>query len=761
MDFSTVKSLQIPEGNVVSIADKDGNTLWANVNKYAYGIRWDSDVPASEATTKCERIGNLELHKTLPIQSKFACCVHQEGDIKYWLNPDDSRFKKLSRTDITTDVISCTNFININKPDTEVFSTYNIGTIDNCRTPSGHIDFTISFDESKMDEDDLTYLDTLEQINIATGTYKYLYMWMKLVYSVSSSNNGKISSAGDDKTIIVRVEHVDTDKKLLYVSFVDTSDEDKEAFLAAWLSDGTSTQGLGNITPSPSPSKYFDIEFGASLNGYDGEVGVYTPKFYIWSKDNEGAGNEVWMSEHKCVDYAREVKPHIIGIGKCPLFIQGFSSSEAKKWGYLGQRSTPEALDVITYSSNFAAGDGKDSNGNDIGKESLGIDNFRANYCKGYSKVLTMDHPRAWVGGTKGSILYYQIWSAIVWCYIVEYADFDIRKDYNVELTSDGYHQGGLGKGASGIEYLEDYLLDDFAPFVTNDFTLQLGNNSGVVEKKAPTYRLDTISVDDWSFSYEVNSSNTYTINRSNKLSITITKIVNLNMASADPGRVSGVQKYTITGITGTDQNIVFIGREGQEQLTITSDGTYDIDWGHNDAVRKINFTALQDSCNITITMAAADATYYNKSVPSIKVPHYRGFNNFWYGDAPIIIENLLTKRDYSNYSSIFYYTDKLRNFSSVLEDKEHVISKKLDSGGIKELSIDKKADIIPKENYYVNKYKPGYYYTPKGTVGVATVYDGKDEHRGSNVGSLISMSSTPVDAMANTCFVKCFILDK
>lgn len=758
MDFSKVTAIEIPEGKVAKIEDKESNVLWSsypNPAKYAYGIRWNSNVPPSEATTKCERIGNLELHKTLPIQSKFACCVHQEGDIKYWLNPDDSRFKKLSRTDITTDEISCTDFININKPDTEVFSTYNIGTIDNCRTPSGHIDFTISFDGSKMNEDDLTYLDTLEQIDLATGTYKYLYMWMKLNYSVSSSNNSKLSSAGDNKTIIVRVEHVDTDRKLLYVSFVDTSDEDKEAFLAAWLSDGTSAQGLGNLTPA----KYFDIEFGASLNGYDGEVGVYTPKFYIWSKDNNGDGNEVWMSEHKCVGYAREVKPHIIGIGKCPLFIQGFSSSEAKKWGYLGQRSAPEALDVITYSSSFAAGNGKDSNGNDIGKEYLGIDNFRANYCKGYSRVLTMDKPRAWVGSTKGSILYYQIWSAIVWCYIVEYADFNIRNDYTAELTSEGYHQGGLGKGASGRQFLWNYQLDDSAPFVTNDFTLQLGNNSGVVEKKATTYRLDTYLGNSWNSNYSLSSKNTY--EGAETLSIRITKVADLIMASAEPIYVSGVKRYTITGITGTDQNIVFIGREGQEQLTITSDGTYDIDWGHNDANRIIRFTTLQDSCNITITTVKATMTYYNNSVPSIKVPHYRGFNNFWYGDADIIIENLLTKRDSSTSSNTYYYTDRLKQFSSVLKDKEHVISTQARSGGIKELSIGKKADIIIKENYYVNAYKPGYYYVSGDKVSVAQVFGGLYYDGGSNIGSLISMMSTPVDAMTHTCFVKCFILDK
>ena len=35
-DFSKVKSLQIPEGNVTKIQDKDGNILWTNINKVDY-----------------------------------------------------------------------------------------------------------------------------------------------------------------------------------------------------------------------------------------------------------------------------------------------------------------------------------------------------------------------------------------------------------------------------------------------------------------------------------------------------------------------------------------------------------------------------------------------------------------------------------------------------------------------------------------------------------------------------------------------------
>lgn len=97
MDFSKVTAITIPEGNVVKIENGQSNVVWStdlDPNKSAYGIRWDNTVPDDQATTACERIGNLELHKTLPIQSRFATCIHQGTDIKYWCDPNDSRFRK-------------------------------------------------------------------------------------------------------------------------------------------------------------------------------------------------------------------------------------------------------------------------------------------------------------------------------------------------------------------------------------------------------------------------------------------------------------------------------------------------------------------------------------------------------------------------------------------------------------------------------------------------------------------------------------------
>lgn len=48
----------------------------------AYGIEW------VKGSNVCTRIGNMKLHKTLPIQNRLRGCLHDGKNILHWLNPD-------------------------------------------------------------------------------------------------------------------------------------------------------------------------------------------------------------------------------------------------------------------------------------------------------------------------------------------------------------------------------------------------------------------------------------------------------------------------------------------------------------------------------------------------------------------------------------------------------------------------------------------------------------------------------------------------
>ena len=422
MDFNKVTAIEIPEGKVTKIEDNEGRVLWSALpdpNKYAYGIRWDHTVPESQATTACERIGNLELHKTLPIQSKFATCIHQGTDIKYWCDPNDSRFRKDN-----------TGFRIVNERIyLEETTDSEKNAVSSDYSPSATYDYTIQFPED--------ILNKYKEAKLLVTTYKYLYAWIKI-----------------NDVNIARVNKVDTVNKKAYI----TTDSP------------ITNDNIGTITPT--------LEFGCSINGYDGEISVYTPKFYIWSIDKDGAGNEVWISEKKCVDYAREVKAHLIGISRCPLLRTAMNDN---KWGWLNTLSDNTSVSVVNYQPNLRGGT------NDTSYDQyLGDNNFRTMLGKAASNI-TLSDMRAYTQKIKGSqVLYYQIWNAIVWCYFIEYADFDVKKAFNNNLTNEGYHQGGLGEGLIDINNWDKY--NSYTPIVPVDYTLSAGNNTKIIRKLSHSF---------------------------------------------------------------------------------------------------------------------------------------------------------------------------------------------------------------------------------------------------------------------------------
>lgn len=70
--------------------DDLANTFTGMEELLAYGIQWDITV----SDPVCTRIGNMSLHKSLPIQSQLKGCIAQCTKIIYWLNESDWRFKK-------------------------------------------------------------------------------------------------------------------------------------------------------------------------------------------------------------------------------------------------------------------------------------------------------------------------------------------------------------------------------------------------------------------------------------------------------------------------------------------------------------------------------------------------------------------------------------------------------------------------------------------------------------------------------------------
>lgn len=75
----------------------------------------------------------------------------------------------------------------------------------------------------------------------------------------------------------------------------------------------------------------------------------------------------------------------------------------------------------------------------------------------------------------------YQVHKALFWLFTVEYAQLNSQADYNSELTSEGFRQGGLGEGVSNWLSLDWSTFNGYNPFVPCGLTDTLGNSTGVV----------------------------------------------------------------------------------------------------------------------------------------------------------------------------------------------------------------------------------------------------------------------------------------
>lgn len=673
MDFSKVTMLQIPEGNVTKIEDKEGNILWTNINKLAYGVRWDS---VNQATTACERIGNLELHKTLPIQSRFKVCIHKGKEIQYYCNPNDSRFREDNTGYIKEMIISQLN----------------------------------EAEDTVVSEDDNNYKIRYTIKDDVFSDFKYLYGFVKVALG-----SNQIPST------VCRIEKIDTANKTAYI------------YTTKPLVDGT-----------------LKVELGCSINGYDGEIGVDTGgKFYQWSVDNDGDNNEVWQSLYKCVPYAREIKRHIIGIDRACVLNTAFNDT---KWGWIGSLEANTAVNVINYHTNLRGGANSS-----IWDKYLGYDSFRCQLGKARTNLdlTTMRSCSQKTDG--GQMLYKQIWEAIVWSYVIEYADFDVKKVYNLKLTTEGYHQGGLANGVIGGNELMAYNGNQ--KFVPNDYTLILGNNTCIKGRATKRWSMYVAAHHYWNRYSTVKV--VATKSSDNKiLTITSTKVLTTDWnIYANANVVGSITRYKITGLTD-DQTVVF--RREQGNLTITTDGTYDVNWGTNDVLRRIYFGKLQTQCNIVIEIVSAPAYSLLKNQTSWNIPHWRGFNVFWYGDILINIDNMLTKYDTTEQKRIWYYTDDVSKFSNFISNKEHQIEGlgAVNENWLQEVKINNKGDIVPSKIGNYTSYKNSYHWNNIDDNVHATFAGGSSSNIFSCGLFCVDVRRIIGDAYTTVGFVKVTILD-
>lgn len=195
------------------------------------------------------------------------------------------------------------------------------------------------------------------------------------------------------------------------------------------------------------------------LDGTDGDVMIRIPRFYGKSGSN---GNKRWVriSTVKVDASWTEIPEMFISAYRITTFV------DSDKGKVASVVNTTEGYRGGGDRANFDQYLSTDKFKTDLGKPRSGISRATA---------------RTMANNSGQELLCYEFYKWIFyWNYVIEYANFNSQKEFNSELTSDGYHQGGLGPGLSTLDWNEWYTYNGRYAITPCGYTNEFGNFSGV-----------------------------------------------------------------------------------------------------------------------------------------------------------------------------------------------------------------------------------------------------------------------------------------
>lgn len=212
------------------------------------------------------------------------------------------------------------------------------------------------------------------------------------------------------------------------------------------------------------------------LDGTDGTVRVNTIKFYGKSGSKS---NKRWVkiSTIKIDDTWVEIPELLIDAYRCTVDTT--------------TSSTPKAVSVVNTTAQFRGG------GNRADRDTyLESDAFRTDLGKPRTNT-TRANMRTYATNAGSELLCYEYYKWIFyWCWVIEYATFNSQAAYNAELTSEGYHQGGLGDGVTTWDGTSWDNYNGYYPLTPCGYGNDIGNFTGIKDLVIPdTTVSDSITV--------------------------------------------------------------------------------------------------------------------------------------------------------------------------------------------------------------------------------------------------------------------------
>ena len=197
----------------------------------------------------------------------------------------------------------------------------------------------------------------------------------------------------------------------------------------------------------------------SNLDGTDGDVMIHTPKFYGKSGSN---GNKRWVR-------ISTVKVDASWVEIPEMFISAYRNT------IYTDGDTTKIASVVSTDAKYRGG-GRRSEYDQY----LSTDQFKTDLGKPVSSI-NIATMRTYAAATGQELLCYEFYKWIFyWNYVIEYANFNSQKEFNSELTSDGYHQGGLGPGLTTWDWGQWGSYNGNYAITPCGYTNEFGNFSGV-----------------------------------------------------------------------------------------------------------------------------------------------------------------------------------------------------------------------------------------------------------------------------------------
>ena len=197
----------------------------------------------------------------------------------------------------------------------------------------------------------------------------------------------------------------------------------------------------------------------SNLDGTDGDVMIHTPKFYGKSGSN---GNKRWVR-------ISTIKVDASWVEIPEMFISAYRNT------IYADNDVTKVASVVSTDEKYRGGGRRSAY-----DEYLTTDQFKTDLGKPVSNI-TRATMRTYAAAAGHELLCYEFYKWIFyWNYVIEYANFNSQKEFNSELTSDGYHQGGLGHGLTTWDWSQWGTYNGNYAITPCGYTNEFGNFSGV-----------------------------------------------------------------------------------------------------------------------------------------------------------------------------------------------------------------------------------------------------------------------------------------